>query len=131
MRIKRAVPSLMITAVVVMFTWVAVAVVTDLYIAMNRARQKRTMATVIQWGSAFESMVAGDNKAADARVRKLAREDAWGTPLRIQHNAKGYVIQAAGADRRFQKDIRPGAITTVAQDIVFADGHFVQYPEGI
>src|SRR5256885_10137072 len=72
-------------------------------VALNRSRQKQTMATLRDWGEAFES--AGHQHPLDV--------DGWNHPLRITRGAHGgYTIRASGRDGKFEAAIRPGAATS-------------------
>ena len=61
--------------------------------------------------------------------------DGWGTPYRYVCDGKNYRIVSAGADRAFEPasaklDATPGGDTdTLASDLVYSNGHFVQSPK--
>lgn len=62
--------------------------------------------------------------------------DGWGTSLRYEGSSREYAIGSAGADQRFDKnalsEYPPGSATQHFDcDIVFANGSFVQYREGV
>jgi hypothetical protein len=66
--------------------------------------------------------------------------DGWGTPLRYECWPAGecanYAIVSAGGDKTFEHDsaqeYAPDTKTShFDADIVFANGSFVQYPEGV
>jgi type II secretory pathway pseudopilin PulG len=91
-------------------------------IALNRSRQKRTMATLRDWGQAFES----------ASHRHPPDVDGWDHPLRITRGAKGgYTIRSAGRDGKFDAVIHPGATSSFDADLVYANGSFIVWPEGV
>jgi type II secretory pathway pseudopilin PulG len=67
-------------------------------------------------------------------VRSLPRLDGWGTELdvRIDGESSFYIVRSAGSDRVFQKQpYRFGATQDFREDILFSQGNFLQYPEGI
>lgn len=61
--------------------------------------------------------------------------DGWGTPYRYVCDGKNYRIVSAGADRAFEPDsakldATPGGDTdTLASDLVYSNGHFLQWPK--
>jgi hypothetical protein len=61
--------------------------------------------------------------------------DGWGTPYRYACDGKNYRIVSAGADRAFEPDsgkldATPGGDTdTLARDLVYSNGHFIQWPK--
>ena len=66
----------------------------------------------------------------DAMVEYLI--DPWGTPLHIESvPGKGYVIAAAGSDRKFERSTwdKPAKTTSTAADVVLRDGTIVRSPE--
>ena len=66
----------------------------------------------------------------DALVEHLV--DPWGTPLHIESiPGKGYVIAAAGSDRKFNRSTwsKAAKTTSTADDIVLRDGKIVRSPE--
>jgi hypothetical protein len=65
-----------------------------------------------------------------APTREAPLADAWGTPLAIHILAGGYEIRSAAADRVFDKTVFEGEATSRGQDLVFANGSFVQWPKG-
>lgn len=57
--------------------------------------------------------------------------DAWGYPLQVRVAGKHYSIRSAGSDGRFENTAPRGAIEGFEADLVFSEGAFVQYAEGI
>jgi hypothetical protein len=58
-------------------------------------------------------------------------QDGWNTPLHIESDpAGGYVVAAAGSDRRFDREswTKPAATRSAADDIVLRDGKLVRSP---
>jgi hypothetical protein len=72
-------------------------------------------------------------------LRRVPRLDGWGQPLGVyvggydaEGRAQHYVIRSSGSDRRVDASrYTRGRITTLREDIVFADGNFIRYPEGM
>jgi hypothetical protein len=57
-------------------------------------------------------------------------KDGWNTPLHVESDPAGYVVAAAGADRRFDLETwsNPAATRSAADDIVLRDGKLVRSP---
>ena len=79
------------------------------------------MATIRDWAVALEGATGVNPKI----------KDGWGNPIRVQLDRRRYVITSAGRDGLFQKVIKTGPTMSFDDDIVFADGLFIQFPEGI
>jgi len=119
--------------------------------ATDRGRQKRTMADLRSIGTACESFSIDENRypgptegwvevgeiAADVEpvyIRVLPRVDGWGNPLMYWSDGEAYRIVSAGRDGETERDWRdaPGGPTyRFESDIVFGDGQFSSWPEGI
>jgi type II secretory pathway pseudopilin PulG len=81
-------------------------------------------------------------RAEPPRYRKIINDkDAWGQPLFYRANSRSYVLISFGADRAAEQDyegnpIIPGRTAQIidaaepTQDLVMADGRFVQRPFG-
>jgi hypothetical protein len=96
--------------------------VTNLRSAMNRSRQKQTMATIQRLGVILDS----------GRRGIPSRLDGWGHPIHVTRGAHGgYTIHAADRDGKFEQLIYPGSFTSFDNDIVYADGSFITFPFGI
>jgi len=127
----------------------------NLLTAMQRSKQKRTMADIRSLGGALESYASDNNqypKTTDALVPKYIKSvptmDGWGHELRYDcirdtaspqsETCTGYAIASAGKDGRFEHDsietLSPQeshATSNFDCDIVFSGGNFVEYPEGV
>ena len=121
--------------------------------AMQRAKQKRSMADMRSLATALESYAVdedrypevssvGDLSAALAPkyLAQVPAVDGWGTGLRYECWPAGgcanYAIASAGADKVFEheslREYAPDTKTDAFDaDIVFSNGKFVQYPEGV
>ena len=111
----------------------------DFIEALNRSRQKHTMAGIRDWAIVLESAqhlrtLSLTGTSAEIKLRSaesLSPNDGWGRPYRIRIDSGIVTVTSAGRDGIFETRPSFGAITTFDQDIVFSDGGFVQYPEGI
>lgn len=104
---------------------VAGAIASDIRVAMNRSRQKRTMAGMLAIATRIE------------KGQPVGRAmDAWGHPMRIHRSGPHYSIQAACSDGEFDAmpprlDGRPVTTVQFSEDVLLMDGLFVQFPEGV
>jgi hypothetical protein len=110
--------------------------------ALESAREKRTMSDMRDWSLRLEG---ADRSPASNRAQmweqlrqmrktptvKTPLNDGWGTPLAIHILPVGYEIRSAGADRVFDKVVFEGEKTRREQDLIFSNGVFVQWPEGV
>ena len=137
----------------------AAIAIPNLINAMQRARQKRTMADMRTIGTAFEARAtdlnaynaagavmtwpAADKNVADVGgllsptyTRKLPEYDGWSTLFAVGVTSQNYVIMSAGSDETFT-NTGAGSLAQATTtnnficDIIFSLGNFVQYPEGI
>ena len=122
--------------------------------AMQRAKQKRSMADMRTAAVALEAYATDKNAYPDASTylaelssaltptytKTLPQVDGWGTALRYECWPKGacehYAIASAGADKVFEHEsLQEYAADTKTShfnaDVVFSNGKFLQYPEGV
>lgn len=118
--------------------------------ALQRSRQKRSMADLRSIAVAVESYATDENRypepseLSSALVPKylasLPTRDGWETELRYECWPAGacqsYAIASAGADKTFEHEsLQEYGTDTKTRgfdnDIVFSKGSFVQYPEGV
>lgn len=118
--------------------------------ALQRSRQKRTMADMRSIATALEAYATNTNEFPAATsveelapvltptyVKAVPTVDGWGTPLAYERvTPRDYAIASGGADKQLEKgalrEYTPGTATQHFDcDIVFANGSFVQYPEGV
>ena len=127
--------------------------------AVQRARQKRTMADMKTIAGAWEAR-AVDVRAYNAAglsvpvnavsypqmvlmlaptyIKQMPQFDGWNRALSFNTDAaigasalaSEYSIRSAGRDGVFSPTYNPGTTTNFDCDIVYVGGKFVQYPEG-
>lgn len=107
--------------------------------AVQRSKQKRTMVEIRAIAADVEAHAA--KHGTYPQRLDAERKDGWELPIRYQcvgdggNACAGYFIASAGSDKMFEHndvaDYPEGAATKFAADIVFANGSFVQYPEGV
>ena len=118
--------------------------------AMQRAKQKRSMADMRSIATAVESYATDENRYPEESelssalvpkyVKSVPTVDGWETQFRYQCWPSGacqsYAVGSAGADKTFEheslQEYGPDLKTTdFDNDIVYSGGRFVQYPEGV
>jgi type II secretion system protein G len=132
----------------------AAIAVPNLIAAMNRAKQKRTMADIRQIAMAWETRAldaatyspAGltlccsvtiteaqmDAMLVPVYIKDVARADGWDRPLVFATNGDGtaYMIRSHGRGGTPDANVTGGATNKFECDIVYSQGSFIQYPEG-
>lgn len=68
---------------------------------------------------------------APTYIRMVPASDGWGNGLRFKATAQTYRIISAASDGRFQDNPPEGATPNFHYDIIYSNGKFVSYPEGI
>ena len=121
----------------------AAIAIPNLLTAMQRSRQKRTMADMRAVGVAVETYRTTKNAPpAGHSVEEIATElgnvptrDGWENLLAYEALPDGgYVIASGGADKQFERgslaEYEKQTTENFDCDIVFSNGEFVQYPGG-
>jgi general secretion pathway protein G len=137
----------------------AAIAIPNLLTALQRSRQKRSMADMRTIATAWEARAtdtngysaAGANEiswpdpTADAGsitdmltptyTRKFPLYDGWGVRFQVGYNDRSYSIESLGADKADNADGTSAAAPVITGDfdcdIIFSNGNFVVYPEGI
>jgi type II secretion system protein G len=139
----------------------AAIAIPNLLTAMQRSKQKRTMADIRTIATAWEARATDVNKynaagatypttdvtvtnlttyLAPTYVKTFPRVDGWGTGWFVAADqtwgnaiaAQQYAITSYGKDGTLQAAQVPGGATTNFDcDIVYSNGTFIQYPEGV
>lgn len=141
---------------------IAAIAIPNLMTAIERSRQKRTMADMRTIATAWEArnVETGRYNAAGSRVTGIDQQidvnalatalaptyikampllDGWGRPLETYANqpwgspaaASGYALVSAGRDGAFAPSETTGATNSFDCDIVYSNGAFLAYPEGL
>ncbi len=133
-----------------LFVLAAIAI-PNLSNAMNRSKQNRTMADIRTVARAWEARATDFNtfdavprrtagmtvlSAQDLKralvpkyVKILPVRDAWNRPLQFVTNGQNYFIRSSGRDGRL--DHSSGPAKSFDNDIVYGDGAFIEYAEGV
>ena len=136
----------------------AAIAIPNLLTAMHRSRQKRTMADLRNIATAWEARATDTNtydlagltwpayntditadgglqeKLQPTYMKKVPSLDAWNKEFKygVATSGESYSLASAGKDKTFQSVTSgPLATTDFDCDIVFSDGNFVAYPEGV
>lgn len=144
---------------------IAMIAIPNLLVAIQRARQRRTMVDIRNMAIAWEARnsdtgrynaagQANGVEGADQRVtaadlksiltptytRMIPDLDAWGTPYQMFANqpfgsatnkANVYAIISGGKDGIIEADPTQGPFTNFDCDIVYSNGVFLSYPDGL
>ena len=152
MRRERGFTLIELLIVVAIIGIIAAIAIPNLLNALNRGRQKRTMADMRTIGTAVEQYqvdfnfypkVAGTVDVSNLAtyieptyLKKIPAQDGWNNPMKWigdSSNGLDYTIVSYAKDNASGPTTwAPGNRTTnFNDDIVFSDGMFVQWPEGL
>ena len=131
---------------------VAAIAIPNLINAIDRGKQKRTMADVRSIATAVEEYSIDNNAypgptdgwvpidwlseaLSPDYIRALPELDGWGQSMMFWSDGTRYVLVSPGKDGEQERDWAEdadagGTTTSFASDIVFSDGKFRQWPEG-
>ena len=125
---------------------IAAIAIPNLLNAIDRGKQKRTMADLRSMGTAVEAYSVDNNVYPTAAnigaaqpvlepvyIKKLPLADGWNNAMVYQPGAVsggGYTLESYAKGGTNDSDTG-GKTTAFTQDIVFVDGQFTQWPEGI
>ncbi len=135
-----------------MYTGIVAAIaIPNLLNAIDRGKQKRTMADIRSIGTVMESYAIDNNlypvtegwqpvgvlgeSVEPVYIRKLPVADGWDNGILVLSDGENYTIVSYGKDgvpdQDWSGEIQGDATTTFNGDIVFRNGQFVAWPEGI
>jgi type II secretion system protein G len=148
----------------------AAIAIPNLLTAMQRSKQKRTMADMRTIATAWEARATDMNKynaaggisaitncskeidggdlsgaLSPTYIKLLPKKDGWGNPLKFYADedfgstspAQAYLIWSAAKDGSsdgstgWETSATGGATTAFNNDIIYGNGSFLQYPEGV
>ncbi len=129
-----AVVALVAVAILGIFSAIAIP---NLLTAMQRSKQKRTIADMRAIALKIEEYKASQKKlpVEITAVSPTAKLDGWGTPLLYTTDGTNYWLVSAGKDAKFEtekpQEYVAGTTTNFNADIVLQNGELLQAPEGM
>lgn len=133
----------------------AAIAIPNLMTVMERARQKRTMSDMRNLAYAWESRAVDTGSYSSAGLsicctnaittadlarllvptfaKDMPRQDGWNRnfELAVDASADNYMILSYGKDGRKESSPRGGPTQDFDCDLIYSEGTFVQYPEGV
>jgi len=134
---------------------IAAIAIPNLLNAIDRSKQKRTMADMRSIGTAVEEYAIDNNfypvqttqgdlnqgsptigqilENNAAYIKLTPRKDGWNTLIQYGTPAAGtsYTLRSWGKDAQVSAATQPGPFNDFNCDIVFQQGQFVTFPQGI
>jgi len=121
---------------------VAAIAIPNLLNAVDKGKQKRTMADMRAIGTAMEAYAVENTDyptAADAAairtaidpsfIKSMPSLDGWSHPFQIESSATTYTIYSQGKDGA-GSNCPPGTTSRFNDEICFVDGEFQRFPSG-
>ncbi|UCF67317.1 MAG: type II secretion system protein GspG [Acidobacteriota bacterium] len=129
---------------------IAAIAIPNLLNAIDRGRQKRTMADMRSLGTAVEAYSVDANQYPDVGdigtlvdvdgnldvwveplyIKKSPDDDGWGNNLNYGSDGNDYTIRSFGKDNTQNTVAGGGKTGDFDDDIIFVNGTFTQWPEG-
>lgn len=136
----------------------AAIAIPNLLSALHRARQKRSMGdmrsiatawearatdthsytaagAMVTWPAPSSDIAAIESMLSPTYIGRIPSTDGWGTRFQVGTAPNSYSIESWGADGLDQEEgnsaPQPVATHKFDCDIIFSNGNFVHYPEGI
>ena len=123
---------------------IAAIAIPNLLNAIDRGKQKRTMADLRSLGTAVETYAVDNNDYPSATtmsglateieptyIRTAPDADGWSNTFSVDSDPSEYTICSGGKDGGTCTGDDNGATTDFNSSITFVNGQFVQWPEGV
>jgi len=125
---------------------IAAVAIPNMLNAINRGRQRRTMADMRNLSLAIETYAVDHDHCprvgstgalvthlSPTYMKKIPTTDAWNTEIEYSTGTSGSLYTVVSFARDLQADaaFQGGRITDFDSDIWFQDGVFTQWPEGV
>jgi type II secretion system protein G len=129
---------------------IAAIAIPNLLNAIDRGKQKRTMADLRSMGTAIEEYSIDNNfypaaatvalledEVSPSYMRKLPERDGWGMDISVNSISGAYTLGSCGkgattcgSTSLVMLTTDGGKTNSFADSIIFSNGSFVQWPEG-
>ena len=121
---------------------IAAIAIPNLLNAIDRGKQKRTMADLRSIGTAIESYAVDNNQypvvttaanlanaVSPIYIKTMPQTDGWKGTFQVDSASTVYTVYSYGKDGS-GSTCTAGTTTTFADQICFSGGQFLRYPEG-
>ncbi len=122
---------------------IAAIAIPNLLNAIDRGKQKRSMADMRSIGTAVEAYAVDNNVypvattatglqsiVAPIYIKSMPTIDGWSNTFAVAAATTQYTITSNGRDGLSQGCVTGTITTGFDQDLCFANGQFIQYPQG-
>jgi len=122
---------------------IAAIAIPNLLNAIDRGKQKRTMADMRSIGTAVESYAVDQNVYPQATsaailstlvqpvyIKTMPQNDGWSNAFQVDATTGAYTVYSRGKDGS-GSTCTSGQTNTFADEICFTGGQFVRYPAGM
>ena len=122
---------------------IAAIAIPNLLNAIDRGKQKRSMADMRSIGTAVESYAVDNNVYPVAvtavalqglvqpiYIKSMPTTDGWSNTFAVASAITQYTVTSFGRDGTSQGCVASTITTGFDQDMCFANGQFIQYPQG-
>ena len=130
---------------------IAAIAIPNLLNAINRSRQKRSMSDIRTIGTAIEAYAVDwsfyptqtqanvstiSTHISPTYVKRTPPADGWRYDFRVDSQSRFYSLGSAGRDKVWETDLSAtsynrGTTSSLDCDIIYSNGTFISYPEGV